>query len=105
MYSHPSTAGFSAQLDWRLRRLWVPKAIGMTLGMTAFFVVYFQLLNHPVFPVAVMPLIAVDRWITFQPAALPLYLSLWFYVSLVPALLVDTRELANYALAAATVAL
>ncbi len=47
-----------------------------------------------------MPLTAVDRLIGFRPAALPLYLSLWFYVSLAPALLIVRRELVSYSLAA-----
>jgi membrane-associated phospholipid phosphatase len=73
--------------------------IGTTLGMTAFFVVYFWVLNHPLSPTTTMPLVAVDRWVGFHPAALPLYLSLWLYVSLAPALLTDRRELASYGVA------
>jgi membrane-associated phospholipid phosphatase len=73
--------------------------------MTLFFVAYFRVLHHPLFTVTVMPLTAVDRLIRFQPGALPLYLSLWFYLSLVPALLIDRRELVSYALAAAGISL
>ena len=40
-----------------------------------------------------MPLTSVDRWIGFCPAALPLYISLWVYVSLAPALANTRREL------------
>ena len=74
--------------------------IGMTLGMTLFFTAYFWVLHHPLFSVTTMPLTSVDRLISFWPEALPLYLSLWFYVSLVPALLSERRELVSYALAA-----
>ena len=74
--------------------------IGTTLGMTVFFVAYFWLLRHPLYPVTIMPLTAVDRLIGFRPEALPLYLSLWFYVSLAPGLLVNRRELVSYGLAA-----
>jgi len=74
--------------------------LGTTLGMTGFFLLYFWVLNHPLFPVALVPLTAVDRWIGFWPGALPLYLSLWLYVSLAPALLVVRRELVSYGLAA-----
>jgi membrane-associated phospholipid phosphatase len=81
-------------------RAWA-KCIGTTLGMTAFFVVYFWLLHHPFFPITIMSLTAVDRWIPFQPGALGLYISLWFYVSLAPALLTERRELLSYLLAAA----
>ena len=73
--------------------------IGTALGMTLFFFAYFWVLHHPRFPVTTMPLTAVDRLIRFRPEALPLYLSLWFYVSLVPALLINRRELVSYVLA------
>jgi membrane-associated phospholipid phosphatase len=83
----------------RLLAWWPVKLAGTTLGMVAFFVAYFWVLKHPQFPVTLMALTRVDRWIGFQPAALPLYLSLWFYVSLAPALLVDGRELVSYGMA------
>ena len=73
--------------------------IGMTLGMTLFFAAYFWVLHHPLFHVTTMPLTAVDRLISFRPEALPLYLSLWIYVSLVPALMIKRREIMSYALA------
>lgn len=78
---------------------WPVKLAGTTLGMTVFFVAYFWVLNHPLYPVTLMPRTALDDWISFQPAALPLYLSLWFYVSLAPALLIDRRELISYGVA------
>lgn len=84
----------------RLLTWWPAKLLGTTLGMMVFFVAYFQVLNHPLHAVFLMPLTAVDRWIGFQPAFLPVYLSLWFYVSLAPALVVDSRELLSYGLAA-----
>jgi hypothetical protein len=95
------------EADW-LRQAWLRgltcwpiKMTGMTLVMTMFFVAYFWVLNHPLFPVTVMPLTAIDRLIAFQPEALPLYLSLWFYVSLAPALLINRREMISYTLATA----
>ena len=75
--------------------------IGTTLGMMLFFAGYFVVLQHPLFPVTTMPLTAVDRLIGFHPGALPLYLSLWIYVSLVPALLITRRELVSYAVTVA----
>jgi len=72
---------------------------GMTLGMTLFFAAYFRVLHHPIFPVTIMPLTAVDRLISFRPEALPLYLSLWIYVSLAPALMIERQEIMSYALA------
>ena len=79
---------------------WPAKMIGLTFGMILFFAAYFWVLRHPLFPVTTVPATAIDRLIHFRPEALPLYLSLWFYVSLVPALLVERRELVSYALAA-----
>ena len=95
----PVPRGFPAlagPLASRLVRWWPAKLLGTTLGMTVFFTAYFWVLNHPLYPVTVMPLTALDRLIAFQPAALPVYLSLWLYVSLAPALLVDRRELISF---------
>ena len=95
-----TNAGFTRRFSVRLRTLWFVKMIGVSLGMTVFFVIYFRLLNHPMFPVAIMPLTAVDRFIGFWPGALPLYLSLWIYVSLGAALLKNRRELLSWSVAA-----
>jgi len=98
----PSThASWLRQIRPRMRTFWAAKFIGTTLGMTAFFVVYFWLLHHPYFPITIMPLTALDRWIGFQPDALVLYISLWFYVSFAPALLTEARLLWSYLAAAA----
>jgi membrane-associated phospholipid phosphatase len=83
-------------LDQAGRRLledWPLKMGGTVFGMVAFFAAYFWLLNHPLRDVTIMPVTAVDRWIGLQPAALPLYLSLWLQVSLAPALTSGRREL------------
>ena len=81
----------------RILTLWWIKMPGTTLGIAGFFVAYFWVLRHPFFPVTIMPLTAVDRWIAFWPGALPVYVSLWAYVALLPALLENGRELAAYA--------
>jgi membrane-associated phospholipid phosphatase len=81
----------------RLRALPILKGTVMTLGMTGFFVAYFHVLRHPVFPVTEMPRIALDHWIPFTPQALWIYFTLWFYVALTPALLASRRELMGYA--------
>ena len=96
----PPEAGWFRQVVPRVLTWWPAKMLGTTVGMTLFFVAYFWLLRHPLHPPAIMPLTASDRLIAFRPEALPLYLSLWFYVSLAPALLVDRRELVSYGLAA-----
>ncbi len=91
----PSFRAVLARILW----CWPVKMAGTTLGMVAFFVIYFWVLNHPFQPVTLMPLTAVDRAIGFQAWALPLYLSLWFYVSLAPSLVIDRRELVSYGVA------
>jgi len=96
-----SPTGWLRPAGARLLVLWVPKMLGTTLGMASFFAAYFWVLNHPQGPVTVMPLTFMDRLVGFQPAALPLYLSLWVYVSLGPALIARGRELLSYGVAAA----
>ncbi len=76
------------------------KALAIPGFMAIFFVAYFLLLKYPLFPVTVMPITTLDRWIAFQPWALPLYASLWIYVCLPPALLNDKRQLLSYLWAA-----
>ena len=90
-------AGWLQQAAVRMVKWWPVKMIGTTLVMTAFFVAYFWVLRHPLFPVTTMPVTALDCWIAFRPEALPLYVSLWFYVSLAPALLMERREIVSYA--------
>jgi membrane-associated phospholipid phosphatase len=80
----------------RLRAHWWLKGIGTTVFMSLFFVGYFHLLKNPIFPVTIVPLTGLDRLVGFQPGALVLYVSLWLYVSLPPALLETRRELIAY---------
>jgi len=88
--------------DWRTeaRRRFCTHAVlkgGVTtIGMTLFFVVYFHLLDHPAYPVRVMPLTVVDHWIGFHALALVPYISLWVYISLVPAMLPDLWALVRF---------
>ena len=81
------------------------KSIGTTLFIGLFFGAYLYLLKTPIYPTTVMPVTLLDRLIGFQPQALPLYISLWVYVSLPPALLSTRRELYGYALAMAATCL
>jgi membrane-associated phospholipid phosphatase len=98
--ARPPGGNWLRQAGLRLRTLWVPKVAGTILSMPVFFVVYFWLLNHPLFPVTTIPCTAVDRMIGFWPEALPLYVSLWLYIVLPPAFLKNRRELVSYGLAA-----
>lgn len=88
-----------------IRRHVYLKSIGTTLFISLFFGAYFYLLKAPAYPTTVMPIIFLDRLIAFQPLALPVYLSLWVYVSLPPALLATRRELYGYATAMAATCL
>lgn len=92
--------GWFHEVQARVRAWWGAKLVGTTGGMAVFFVAYFWVLRHPHFAVSIMPLTPVDRAIGIWSAAVPIYLSLWFYISLAPALLRDGRELASYAVAA-----
>src|SRR5258708_7734060 len=84
------------QLRSRLTKFRWFKSLAVPTFAAGFFVAYFQLLNHPLFPVTVLPLTAVDNFIGFYPLALLPYLSLWAYVFLVPALLQDRGEIMAY---------
>lgn len=78
-----------------LRHFWF-KCFG-TIGFTTiFFVAYIYLLRHPAGPVTTIPVTVIDRLIGFEPLALPIYLSLWLYVSLPPVLMVSRREIVEY---------
>jgi len=89
------------QVATALPRHMLMKGIGTTLFISLFFIAYFYLLKQPAYPTRMMPFTFLDRLIGFQPMALPLYFSLWIYVSLPPALLETRRELYGYALAMA----
>jgi membrane-associated phospholipid phosphatase len=72
------------------------KTFCITGFMVIFFIGYMYLLKHPTFPVRTIPAIRLDDLVSFQPGALPIYLSLWFYVSLPPALMLTRREIVGY---------
>lgn len=75
------------------------KGMGTMVFISVFFSAYFYLLKTPAYPTTVMPFTLMDQLISFQPLAMPLYLSLWLYVSLPPLLFGVRRELIDYGLA------
>ncbi|HEY9097763.1 MAG TPA: phosphatase PAP2 family protein [Thiobacillus sp.] len=83
----------------------VLKAIGTPLFIGIFFAAYFYVLKAPAYPTTMMPLTWLDQIIRFQPQAMSLYVSLWVYVSLPPALLSTRRELLRYSQAIAVTCL
>lgn len=84
------------QLWPRYCRLFWLKCSGTTAIMTLFFAAYFHVLRHPAYPPTAMPLTVVDALVPFFPPALVIYLSLWFYVTVPPVLLLGLRELVAY---------
>ena len=81
------TPGWLERIGKRLLLFWPLKAVGTPLFMLLFFWVYFLILNNPRTVPTVMPVIWLDHWVGFVPSAFPIYASLWFYVSLPPALM------------------
>ena len=94
----PPLSPWTAEIGFRMRRLLWLKALGTTAVTSAFFIGYFYVLRNPVFPVVVMPEMALDRWIGFHPEALFIYLSLWFYIGVGPGLQRGFWELVVYGL-------
>ncbi len=86
----------------RLVILWPLKALGTTAFMALFFWGYFSVMRYPLGAPFVMPELVLDRWIPFTAASYPVYVSLWVYVSLPPALLGNLRALLHYSLWVAT---
>ncbi|MDR2839173.1 MAG: phosphatase PAP2 family protein [Azonexus sp.] len=72
------------------------KCLGTTLFIAVFFAVYIYLLRHPAFPVTEIPASRLDDFISVQPLALPIYLSLWFYLSLPPMLMTTRAAIVEY---------
>lgn len=78
-----------------LSRFWF-KAFGTSAFTFVFFVAYLFLLQHPQSAVSTVPATWLDDAIGFQPAALPVYLSLWVYVSLPPLIMRTRSEIVDY---------
>ena len=82
----------------RIKRLMPLKAVGTTLFIYLFFRGYFCVMENPNSTPFTVPTTTIDDLIPFSILGLPVYLSLWIYVSLVPALLNSLRALLNYGL-------
>ena len=72
------------------------KSLGTALFIALFFGAYIYLLKNPASSATIMPTTMVDRFIGFEPFALPIYLSLWAYVSLPPMLMRTQRAIVEY---------
>lgn len=82
----------------RLRRHFWFKCLGSMAVIASFFAAYLVLLKHPTGLVTTVPLTPLDHWIAFEPLALPVYLSLWVYISLPAALMLTRSEVFAYGL-------
>jgi membrane-associated phospholipid phosphatase len=93
---HSQTHAFQPELASVIRSHFWFKFLGVSGFISVFFVFYIYLLKNPAFPVVLMPLTLLDEWVTFQPLALSVYVSLWIYVAL-PVMLMQThREIIRY---------
>lgn len=72
------------------------KMFGTMAYTFVFFVAYIYLLRFPTFQTITVPVTWLDSVVTFQPWALPAYLSLWLYVSLPPMLMRTPRQIVAY---------
>ena len=88
-----------------MKSRFVLKFVGVCGFMWLFFIGYFHLLRNPSQAVTVMPLTALDQALTFQPAAMAAYVSLWLYVGIPAGLMANRRQLVVYGLWAALLCL
>jgi membrane-associated phospholipid phosphatase len=93
---HTASHGWYTELLSRFIKLWFFKAAGTTLFMALFFYIYFELLHYPRAVVTKMPATWVDDWVVFWPPAFYVYVSLWLYTALAPALQPNFARLVVY---------
>lgn len=103
--SIPASQGWLLAVLGRLRKNFLLKSVGTSAFMVLFFIAYGYILKNPLHPFSVMPATAIDRLVPFSPIALPIYASLWLYVSLPPALIESRSSLIAYGMAAAAMCL
>ena len=90
------SGGWLIQARFRIAQLRPLKAIGTTAFILLFFWGYFGVMRNPWSAPTMMPLTIIDESIPFTPLAFGFYASLWLYVSLPPALLLNVRQLLAY---------
>lgn len=89
-------APWARTLGTRITALWWLKGLGTTAFMTLFFWAYFTILENPANPPIEVPTLMMDDWIPLTPWAYTIYISLWVYVSLPPALMLNFRALLHF---------
>lgn len=80
----------------RFRHHLALKIIAVSAFMAVFFNGYFSALEDAQQRAYEMPLLALDHWLPFEPWAIVPYLSLWFYVGIVPGLMLNWRSISLY---------
>lgn len=91
----PRTTAWRRVRSVAMTHFWF-KCFGTTGFTFVFFSAYIFLLKNPVYPVTTVPMTELDRIIGAEPLALPIYLTLWVYVSLPPMLMTTRREIIEY---------
>lgn len=94
--SYATPPPWPLQIRRRFATLWLLKASGTATFTALFFWAYFSVLEHPQRPVLEVPLTWLDAQIPFTPGAYGVYLSLWLYVALPPALIGNIKSLMRY---------
>lgn len=85
------------QTVWRrIRSLPIEKSLGPTITITAFFVVYFYVLEHPFITSRLMPVLPIDLWVPVISWSAWVYFSLWVYICIPQALMVNRRIMLYY---------
>jgi membrane-associated phospholipid phosphatase len=88
-----------AEALWsRIRRHFWFKCLGTIALTSCFLAAYLYLLKNPAGSVTTVPLTWLDHWISFEPLALPVYLSLWLYICLPAALMPTRMQVVDYGL-------
>lgn len=91
----------SNELRGRVAAHYLLKGIASPLAIGFFFAAYFLVLQNPIFPVRMVPVLGIDRWIPVLPWSVWLYFSLWVYVCLPQTLMRELRPMGHYLLGAA----
>lgn len=100
----PEPRDWQQELWRRLGTLWALKMFATMGGIAGFFYAYFWVMRQPLSAVTVMPVTWIDELVGFQPSWFFVYVSLWVYISLGPALARDVREMAAFGAASLVIA-
>lgn len=92
----PTVVAWTAAIRHRVGVLWPLKAVGTTIFMALFFWAYFTVLGNPQRAPIVMPTTFIDDWVPLMPWSYAVYVTLWVYVSLPPAIMPNFRALLHF---------